>query len=362
MHPVTKDAPSDPRDWTEEEVRARILGLKSRLGRDLLVLAHHYQRDAVVAVADAVGDSLRLAQQAALATARHIVFCGVHFMAETADILTGPGQSVILPELRAGCSMADMATPDALEWAWQRLTAVETGRVVPVTYINSAATLKAFVARHGGTVCTSSNARKILEWAFTQGEKVFFFPDEHLGRVTAYELGVPLEDMLVWDRDRDLGGHDPEAVRRARVYLWDGYCVVHQMFDVEDIAFWRQKEPGIRVIVHPECPFDLIRAADAHGSTEYLARAVDQAPPGSKWAVGTEVNLVSRLAARNPDKLVVSLSPHQAICANMYRTRPLSVLRVLEGLAAGRVENRIRVPEAVAGEARQALSRMLSLS
>ena len=352
----------DPRDFPEAEVADRIAWCKRRLGARVLILAHHYQRDAVVAVADQVGDSLRLAQYAATATAPYIVFGGVHFMAETADILTGSEQAVILPELRAGCSMADMATPDDLDWAWDRLTAAVPGRVIPVTYINSAATLKAFVARRGGTVCTSSNARAILEWAFSQGEKVFFFPDEHLGRVTAFELGVPLADMLVWDRDKDLGGHSPEAVRRAKVYLWNGFCVVHQMFDVEDIEYWRQKEPGIRVIVHPECSFDLIQAADAHGSTERIARAVADSPPGSKWAVGTEINLVSRLAGRHPNKLVVSLSPHQAVCANMYKIKPLSVLRVLEGLVEGRVENRITVAGDVAGQARLALTRMLSLS
>jgi len=352
----------DPRDFSEAEVADRIAWCKRRLGARVLILAHHYQRDAVVAVADQVGDSLRLAQYAATATAPYIVFGGVHFMAETADILTGSEQAVILPELRAGCSMADMATPDDLDWAWDRLTAAVPGRVIPVTYINSAATLKAFVARRGGTVCTSSNARAILEWAFSQGDKVFFFPDEHLGRVTAFELGVPLADMLVWDRDKDLGGHSPEAVRRAKVYLWNGFCVVHQMFDVEDIEYWRQKEPGIRVIVHPECSFDLIQAADAHGSTERIARAVADSPPGSKWAVGTEINLVSRLAGRHPNKLVVSLSPHQAVCANMYKIKPLSVLRVLEGLVEGRVENRITVAGDVAGQARLALTRMLSLS
>ncbi len=354
--------PADPKGWTESEVLARIRDLKRRLGRDVLLLAHHYQRDAVVAVADHVGDSLKLAQAAAAATARAIVFCGVHFMAETADILTGPDQIVILPELKAGCSMADMATPDALEWAWQRLAEVEPGLVIPITYVNSAATLKAFVARHGGTVCTSSNARSILQWTFGQEAKVFFFPDEHLGRVTAHELGVPLERMLVWDRDKDLGGHGPEAVRQARVYLWNGFCVVHQMFEPEDIAAWRQKEPGIKVIVHPECPMAVIREADAHGSTEKIVRTVEASPPGSKWAVGTEINLVARLAERNPDKLVVSLSPHQAICANMYRTKPLSVLRVLENLAEGRIVNRIQVDADVAGQARQALARMLSLS
>jgi quinolinate synthase len=349
-------------DASEAEILARIAALKDRLGRQVLILAHHYQRDAVVAVADHVGDSLRLAQLAALATAPYIVFCGVRFMAETADILTGPDQAVLLSELRAGCSMADMASPDALDWAWAELTAVEPGLVIPVTYVNSSARLKAFVARHGGAACTSSNARAILGWALDQGGKVFFFPDEHLGRNTAFELGVPLSDMLVWDRDRGLGGHAPEAVRRARVYLWNGFCVVHQMFEVEDIADWRRREPDIRVMVHPECPLELLRAADGHGSTEAIVRAVEGSPAGSKWAVGTEINLVARLAQRNPDKLVVSLSPHQALCANMYRTRPLSVLRLLENLAAGGLENRIQVPGDVRVEASLALTRMLSLS
>ncbi|OLN30712.1 Quinolinate synthetase [Desulfovibrio sp. DV] len=361
MEPKAQAA-SDPRDWTDDAVAARIRQLKNRLGRDVLILAHHYQRDAVVAVADAVGDSLKLAQAAAATSARHIVFCGVHFMAETADILTGPDQAVYLPEQRAGCSMADMATPEALEWAWESLTRAEAGPVIPITYVNSAASLKAFVGRHGGAVCTSSNARNILIWALSQEAKVFFFPDEHLGRITAHDLGVPLPDMLVWDRGLPLGGLDPEAVRAARVYLWNGFCVVHQMFFPEDAAAWRQKEPGIRVIVHPECPIEVIREADAYGSTEMIARTIDAAPAGSKWAVGTEINLVARLADRNPDKLVVSLSPHQAICANMYRTRPLSVLRVLEGVAAGEPPPVVRVPVSVAGEARLALDRMLTLS
>jgi len=352
----------DPGDLSEAEVADRIARCKRRLGSDVLILAHHYQRDSIVAVADQVGDSLRLAQYAATATAPYVVFCGVHFMAETADILTGPDQAVLLPELRAGCSMADMATPDDLDRAWDRLAATVPDRVIPVTYINSAATLKAFVARRGGTVCTSSNARAVLQWAYSRGDKVFFFPDEHLGRITAFELGVPLSDMLVWDRDKDLGGHTPEAVRQAKILLWNGYCVVHQMFDVEDIVQWRRKEPDIRVIVHPECPFELIRAADAHGSTEAIARTIAAAPAGSKWAVGTEINLVSRLAARHPDKLVESLSPHHALCANMYKIKPLSVLRVLERLVEGRTENRITVAKDVAGQARVALHRMLSLS
>jgi len=345
---------------SEDEAVARIHRLKARLGSDVLLLAHHYQRDAVVAVADVVGDSLRLARAAAAATARHVVFCGVRFMAETADILTAPDQDVYLAEESAGCSMADMASVDALEAAWEELAAAGAGTVLPVVYVNSTAALKAFVGRHGGLACTSSNAVKALSWVLDQGAKAFFLPDEHLGRVAARELGVGSAQMTVWDRDKARGGLDVPAMVAARVYLWNGFCVVHQMFEPRDAAAWREKEPGIRIIVHPECHLDVIREAEAYGSTETLSRMVDAAPAGSKWAVGTEINLVSRLAARNPDKLVVSLSPHQALCANMYRTRPKSVLRVLEAVAAGAPPPPVRVDPAVAGEARLALERMLA--
>jgi quinolinate synthase len=351
---------SDRAPVSEGEAVARIRSLKARLGSDVLLLAHHYQRDAVVAVADVVGDSLRLAQAAAAATARHIVFCGVRFMAETADILTDPGQAVYLPEANAGCSMADMASVDDLEAAWDDLAAAGAGTVLPVAYVNSTAALKAFVGLHGGLTCTSSNAVQALSWVLGQGAKAFFFPDEHLGRVAARDLGVPMTDVAVWDRDKVRGGLDASAMAGARVYLWNGSCVVHQMFEPQDAAAWRKTEPGIRVIVHPECRLDVIREADAYGSTETLARMVDAAPAGSKWAVGTEINLVARLADRNPDKLVVSLSPHQALCANMYRTRPKSVLRVLEALAAGTPPPPVRVDPAVAGQARAALERMLA--
>lgn len=347
---------------SEDAVVARIRQLKARLGGDVLLLAHHYQRDAVVAVADVVGDSLLLARAAAATTARHIVFCGVRFMAETADILTAPTQAVYLAEASAGCSMADMASVDDLEAAWDDLAAAGAGKALPVAYVNSTAALKAFVGRHGGLTCTSSSAVKALSWVLDLGAKAFFFPDEHLGRVAARELGVGPAQIAVWDRGRARGGLDAPAMVAARVYLWNGYCVVHQMFEPQDAAVWREKEPGIRIIVHPECSPDVIREADAYGSTETLARMVDAAPAGSKWAVGTEINLVARLAARNPDKLIVSLSPHQALCANMYRTRPKSVLRVLEAVAAGAPPPPVRVDPVVAGEARLALERMLACS
>ena len=350
---------SDAASVSQDETAARIRELKAKLGSDVLLLAHHYQRDAVVALADVVGDSLRLARAAAEATARHIVLCGVRFMAETADILTDPGQAVYLAEASAGCSMADMASLDALETAWDELAAAGAGKVLPLAYVNSTAALKAFVGRHGGLTCTSSNAAQALSWLLAQGAKAFFFPDEHLGRVAARELGLPLTETAVWDRGKARGGLDARAMAEARVYLWNGFCVVHQMFEPQDAAAWREKEPGIRVIVHPECRLDVIGEADAYGSTETLSRMVDAAPAGSKWAVGTEINLVARLAERNPDKLVVSLSPCQAICANMYRTRPKSVLRVLEAVAAGTPPPAVRVDPAVAGQARLALERML---
>ncbi len=350
----------DPVALSEDAVSDRILVLKALLGPDALILAHHYQRDAVVAVADVVGDSLRLARAAAAATARHIVFCGVRFMAETAAILTAPDQAVYLAEASAGCSMADMASVDALEAAWADLAAARAGTILPVAYVNSTAALKAFVGRHGGLACTSANAVKALSWVLSQGAKAFFFPDEHLGRIAALELGLPASALAVWDRDKAHGGLDARAMDAAQVYLWNGYCVVHQMFEPGDAATWREKEPGIRVIVHTECSLDVLREADAYGSTETLARMVDTAPAGSKWAVGTEINLVARLAGRNPDKLVVSLSPHQALCANMYRTRPRSVLRVLEAVAAGAPPPAVRVDPALAGQARLALDRMLA--
>lgn len=346
----------------EAETCAAITGRKEELGDRLLILGHHYQQDAVYRFADATGDSLKLARFAAQATSRkYIVFCGVHFMAESADILTADEQAVILPDLRAGCPMADMASMAEVEWAWRELAGVGRERVIPVTYVNSSALIKAFVGRHGGSVCTSSNAERVLTWALGRGDKVFFFPDEHLGRNSAYALGIPDEQVVRWQRGEKLGGNSPEALRRAKVILWNGYCTVHMQFTAAHVAAWRAKDPAVQIIVHPECRHEVVRAADRYGSTEGIIKAVAESPPGSKWAIGTEVNLVHRLKKTQPDKEVHSLSPFQCLCSTMYRIKPAYLLWVLDNLAQGRVVNRITVPAEVAAEARIALDRMLEI-
>ncbi|MEW6500746.1 MAG: quinolinate synthase NadA [Thermodesulfobacteriota bacterium] len=346
-----------------EELCARIAERKRELGDRLLILGHHYQQDAVYQFADATGDSLKLARFAAEARdRRYIVFCGVHFMAESADILTAADQIVILPDLRAGCPMADMASREEVEWAWRELAGVTGGsRIIPVTYVNSSALIKAFVGTRGGSVCTSSNAERVLTWALDQGEKVFFFPDEHLGRNSAFALGIPDDEVVLWRRGERLGGNSPEQLQKARVILWNGYCTVHMQFKAEHVAMWRAKEPGIKVIVHPECRHEVVRAADQYGSTEGIIKAVSGAPAGSAWAVGTEVNLVNRLARQFPDKRIHSLSPFQCLCSTMYRIKPGFLLWVLDHLARGEVVNRITVPAEVAVEARLALDRMLTI-
>ncbi|HMH79556.1 MAG TPA: quinolinate synthase NadA, partial [Candidatus Acidoferrum sp.] len=275
----------------------RIAAAKAALGKDLVILGHHYQRDEVVKFADFRGDSLRLSQQAADADAKYIVFCGVHFMAESADILRRGNQIVVLPDLSAGCSMADMADIGQVEACWNELQGVaDTSKIIPVTYMNSTAAIKSFTGEHGGSACTSSNAPAVMNWAFERGEKVLFLPDEHLGRNTAYRMGIPLQEMIVWDPYEELGGNTAEAVGKARVILWKGYCSVHQRFTPEQIGRVRRENPGVRVIVHPECKFEVAQAADEIGSTEGIIRAIKAAPPGSKWAVGTEIHMVNRLS------------------------------------------------------------------
>lgn len=347
----------------EEELCDRIAERKRELGDRLLILGHHYQQDAVYQFADATGDSLKLARFAAEARDRkYIVFCGVHFMAESADILTADDQIVILPDLRAGCPMADMASRAEVEWAWQELAGVTGGsRVIPVTYVNSSALIKDFVGNHGGSVCTSSNAERVLTWALAQGEKVFFFPDEHLGRNSAFALGIPDDEVVLWRRGEKLGGNTPAQLQKAKVILWDGYCTVHMQFKADHVAMWRAKEPAVRVIVHPECRHEVVRAADQYGSTEGIIKAVTQSPAGSVWAVGTEVNLVHRLQHQQPDKKIHSLAPFQCLCSTMYRIKPAYLLWVLDHLAAGDVVNRITVPAEVAVGARVALDRMLTI-
>src|ERR1700740_524072 len=275
----------------------RIAAAKARLGRDVVILGHHYQRAEVVKFAAFRGDSLKLSQQAAEAEGKYIVFCGVHFMAESADILRRDKQIVVLPDLSAGCSMADMADIGQVETCWSELASVlDTNQVIPVTYMNSTAAIKSFTGEHGGSVCTRCHAAAVMKWAFERGERVLFLPDEHLGRNTAYRMGIPLDEMIVWDPYEELGGNSPEAIAKARVILWKGYCSVHQRFTPQQIARVRREHPGIRVIVHPECRVEVAQAADQIGSTEGIIRAVKAAPPGSKWAVGTEIHMVNRLS------------------------------------------------------------------
>jgi len=347
--------PADERD-------ARIWELRRQLGDRLVVLGHHYQRDEVIQFADFRGDSFKLSQLAAeQSEAEFILFCGVHFMAESADILSAPDRQVILPNLEAGCSMADMAKPEDVQAAWDALAGLGVDGVVPVTYMNSAASLKAFCGRNGGIVCTSSNAGSVFDWSFERGERIFFFPDEHLGRNTGVKKGIPQEEMVVWDPFQPLGGNTPEQLRRAKVILWKGYCSVHARFSVEQIAKARAEHPGVNVVVHPECRLEVVQAADCDGSTEFIIDTITAAPAGTAWAVGTEVNLVNRLNNELPDKHVFCLDPVICPCSTMYRVHPAYVLWSLEHLAAGRVVNRITVDPETRRDALVALERMLSV-
>ena len=346
-----------------EELDRRIREARAALGSRLVVLGHHYQRDEVIRYADHTGDSFKLARHAAAQEGvEYVLFCGVHFMAESADILTPPGVAVILPNMAAGCSMADMADPADVFAAWDEMTAALPGeRVIPVTYMNSAASLKAFVGRREGIVCTSSNAPRTFEYAFARGDKVLFFPDQHLGRNTGFDMGIPLDEMVVWDWRKPLGGNDPEALARARVILWKGHCSTHQRFSVEQIERARAERPGVNVIVHPECSREVVAAADASGSTERIIQALAEAPAGSVWGVGTEINLVNRLAAEHPDKTVFCLDPVVCPCSTMYRIHPAYLAWTLEELVAGRVVNRVAVDAETREWSLAALERMLAL-
>jgi quinolinate synthase len=339
----------------------RIAAAKARLGSEVVILGHHYQRDEVVKFADYRGDSLKLSQQAAASDSRYIVFCGVHFMAESADVLRQAHQQVILPDLNAGCSMADMADIGQVETCWAELESLGDLKVVPITYMNSTAAIKSFTGEHGGAVVTSSNAAAVMRWAFARGERVLFLPDEHLGRNTAYRMGIPLEQMVVWDPYRDLGGNSLEALRAARIILWKGYCSVHQRFLPEHVDQVRRQHPGIRVIVHPECRFEVVQKADHIGSTEQIIKTVEASGPGTEWAVGTEIHLVNRLSKRLTNRRVVSLDPHVCVCTTMFRITPQHLLWALESLCEGRVVNRIAVDDRARYWAKVALERMLSL-
>jgi quinolinate synthase len=349
----------------DDEMELRIAAAKAALGDRLVILGHHYQRDEVIRFADHTGDSWKLSREIAKRPeAEFIVFCGVHFMAESADILALPHQQVILPDLAAGCSMADMVAPDQLETCWHELAQFGvTRRIVPVTYINSAATIKSFVGERGGTICTSSNAAATLRWAWDRNEKILFLPDQHLGRNTAYKMDVPLDQMVVWDPHEPFGGLTRTELESARLILWKGHCSVHVRFTVKQIDAVRKQYPGIRVIVHPEVPFDVLQAADDSGSTEYILKQVRESPSGSTWAVGTEVHLVHRLAEEvAPAKTVVSLDQVGCLCSTMFRVSPNHLLWVLEGLLDGEVYNRVTVPADQKKWARIALERMLSIS
>jgi quinolinate synthase len=347
---------------SDPELVERAHTARATLGDRVLVLGHHYQRDEVIQFADARGDSFRLAQQAAAKPqAEFIVFCGVHFMAESADILTGEGQRVVLPDLAAGCSMADMATAAQVEEAWEVLEDWVPGQVVPLTYMNSSAAIKAFTGSNGGAVCTSSNAATAMRWAFERRDKLLFLPDQHLGRNTAVQLGLDLDDCVVWDPHRDEGGLGPEAVERARAILWRGHCSVHNRFLPEHVDLVRERIPGVQVIVHPECRHEVVSKADVVGSTERIIAVLDAAPPGSSWAVGTELNLVHRLAAEHPDKTVAFLDRTVCFCSTMNRIDLPHLVWALEELVAGRVPNQITVPEGTRSGALLALERMLAL-
>jgi quinolinate synthase len=349
---------------SDEEMDRRIAAAKAALGRRLVILGHHYQRDEVIKFADYTGDSYRLAQQIARRPyAEFIVFCGVHFMAESADVLSGDDQQVILPDLAAGCSMADMADIEDLEICWQDLCGVlGASCVVPVTYINSSAAIKAFCGRHGGVVCTSSNAEATLRWAWDRADRILFLPDQHLGRNTAFKMGLSLDDMVVWDPNEIGGGVDPEALEHARIILWKGHCSVHTRFTVRQIENLRTQHPGVRVVVHPEVPLDVVQAADDSGSTEYIIKTVSESPAGSVWAVGTEIHLVNRLARQlAPDRTVLSLDQFGCLCSTMFRVSPNHLAWTLEGLLDGVVHNRIVVPDEQKYWTRIALDRMLTI-
>ncbi len=356
------------------ELQRRIQAVRDDMGPRLLILGHHYQQDEVIALADLSGDSYQLSQMAAeSADCRFIAFCGVHFMAETADILAnrpaklaerrGVRVPVILPDLAAGCSMADMAGIHQIEDAWEQLAEViDTKDLTPVTYINSAASLKAFVGRHGGIVCTSSNAKAAIEWSFARTKRVMFFPDQHLGRNTALRMGIPLDQMPLWDPYADdLGGSTAEQLERSRVILWKGHCSVHQMFRPEHVAAFRKNHPGIKILVHPECPREVFELADASGSTGKIIRTVEEAPPGTKWAIGTELHLVNRLKHQHPEQEIHFLSPVVCMCATMYRIDLAHLAWSLENLAAGTPVNVIEVDDETAKWSLVALERMLEV-
>lgn len=350
--------PSDP------NLVDRARAAKRKLAESTLILGHHYQRDEVIEFADITGDSFKLASAAAERSRfENIVFCGVHFMAESADILTSPNQRVVLPDLAAGCSMADMAAENQVKLAWKALEKLGVAKqTIPITYMNSSAAIKAFTGENGGSICTSSNAERAMRWAFEKGEKVFFLPDQHLGRNTAVlRLGLNLEDCVLWNPWKPNGGLSDDEIRRAKVILWRGHCSVHGRFSIENVTEVRNRISGVKILVHPECQHEVVKAADVVGSTESIISTVNQSPPGSAWAIGTELNLVKRLALLNPDKQITFLDKTICYCSTMNRIDLPHLVWALETLARGEIVNQIRVPENIARDAKVALERMLAL-
>ena len=356
-----KEIPEKYANMSKEELDKRIKAAKKKLGKNLVILGHHYQRDEVVQYADFTGDSLKLCQIGAKQDAKYIVFCGVHFMAESADVLGKEGQRVILPDLNAGCSMADMAPAFNLQKIWPKLQSIDK-KIIPITYVNSAAAVKAFVGKNKGACCTSSNAQQMLKWAFSKGDKVLFLPDEHLGRYSALQLGIKDEEMFVLDPKKEITAEDEKKIRKSKMILWKGFCYVHTKFLASDVDTVRKKYPGINVLVHPECPIEVVKKSDFVGSTEYIIKKVTEAPAGSKWAVGTEVHLVNRLKKNNPDKFVTLLSNDLCLCGTMFRITQPYLLWVLEELVKGNVVNEIKVKDEIKKDAFLALDRMMEIS
>lgn len=345
---------------TEAELKHQIIQVKKELGDDLFIPGHHYQRDEVIQFADATGDSLQLALYSKEKTSQYIVFCGVHFMAETADLLAQSHQHVILPDRRAGCSMADMATESQTEICWDVLTERFGEEVLPITYVNSSAAIKAFVGKHGGATVTSSNAKKVMTWALNQGKRILFLPDQHLGRNTAVDLGIPLEQMSVWDPIKEILNHK-NADEQIQLILWKGHCSVHQHFTNEQIDVLRKDEADVQIIVHPECNYDVVQASDYTGSTKYIIETIEQSPPGSKFAVGTEMNLVNRLKMHHPDKDIRSLNPHMCACVTMNRIDLPHLAWTLNQLIENDPINVIKVDDAKRRDAKAAITRMFNI-
>jgi quinolinate synthase len=350
-------------DLSDEEVIKQLTALKSKLGKKVVVLGHHYQQDDIIQFADVTGDSLELARKASsLGDAEYVIFCGVHFMAETADMLTKANQKVILPDLRAGCSMADMANRREIDLAWKHITSCTDEKIIPITYINCSAALKSFVGENHGSICTSSNAESIIKWAFSQGEKLLFFPDQHLGRNTCHKLGISLDEMVTYDPRKQFGGLTKEQIQKAKVILWYGFCSVHQGFNKDHITHWRAKDPQRVIIVHPECNFEVVQNSDLAGSTSFIINHIKAAAPGTKFAVGTEINLVNRLAKQFPELDITSLSPYQCLCTTMYRVRPRWLLESFRSIENNTPMNIISVDEQTKKYALKALDQMLSIS